>query len=119
MSNNITVGTAPTRVASLDVQQAEVVTVHLKNNGAAALASFSLKGKGGQGADLGFVTLKSGGFTVADLHCIYASSEPGALASGGECLLYLTPGYLRNIELWASVASGTTDVAIELNRSEG
>ena len=116
---NVTVGTSLTRIAEINVQQAEVVTVHLKNNGASALNAFALKGKGGGDPGLGMVSLQSSGFTTPSLHCIYASSEPGVLANGAECILYLTPGYLQDCELWASVASGTASVLVDMTRTEG
>lgn len=119
MTTNVTVGTSLTLLAAIAVAQAEVVTVHLKNQGDSALNAFRLKGKAGDGPNLGFVDIQTGSFTSPGLHCIYASSEPGVLASGAECILYLTPGFLQHIELWASVASGTADVVIDHQRAEG
>ena len=118
MSENVTVGTSLARITHVEVQQAEVVAVQIKNNGAAALNAFQLRGRSGDGSH-GFLTLQSSGFTTSGIHCIYASSEPGVLASGAECILYLTPGYLRDIELWASTASGTADITISATRMEG
>lgn len=115
---NITVGTSLTKLAEINVQQAEVITVQMKNNGASALNAFQLRGKGAADPGLGMVTLQSDGFTTPGLHCIYASSEPGMLANGAECILYLTPGYLRTVELWGSVASGSASVLIDTQLTE-
>lgn len=117
--SNVTVGTSLTKLAEINVQQAEVITVHLKNNGAGALNAFQLRGKGAADPGLGMVTLQSADFTTPGLHCIFASSSPSNLAAGAECILYLTPGYLQAAELWASVASGTASVLIDMQRTEG
>lgn len=116
--SNVTVTTSLTVLAEISVQSADVVTVHLKNTGAAALNAFQLRGKGGSDPVLGMVTLKSTDYTTPDLHCIYASAEPATLAAGAECILYLIPGYLDSIDLRASVASGTTTLAVSIERKE-
>lgn len=116
---NVSVATSLTRLDKISVQQAEVLAVHIKNTGLVALNAFELRGRAGNDPALGFVTIQSANFAVPGLHCIYASSEPGVLAAGAECILYVTPGYLQDIELRASVASGTTDVLVEVQRSEG
>ena len=117
MSQNVTVTTTLTRILAERVAGADVLAVHIKNKGAAALNAFRLKGRAGDGGDFGFVDIKTANFTSPDLHCIYASAEPGTLASGAECILYLS-GYLQDLELWASVASGTADVVVDAKRME-
>ncbi|WP_434148155.1 hypothetical protein ACR2R6_12940 [Methylocaldum gracile subsp. desertum] len=114
---NVNVGASATLLARYEVQGAGILTLSLTNKGLNPLSAFELRAVGA-GENQPAVTIKTGGFTVPDLHALFATGEPANLAAGSTVMLYLNVALVKAVEFWASSGSGTT-VAIAAEGREG
>lgn len=103
---NVNVGAAATLLARYDVHGADILTLSVTNKGLNALSAFELRAVGA-GENQPAVTIKSGGFSVPDIHSIFATGEPASLAAGATALLYLNVSLLSAVEFWGQSSSGT------------
>ena len=105
-TERIIVGNSLTLLKRFVVTGQVLLYLQLDNEGAGALAAFSIKAKIGNASQS--VTIKSSGFTSADLLLPFASSNPSTLAANSSCLLTLNVEMFSSVELWAQSASSST-----------